>query len=86
MKSIINQIKKELRQNADENLKRSGERFFKEKVKMYGMKTAQGIQLGKKYWKEIQGREFRAPVRMACLNEYHDIARRGMVNNVGRNL
>ncbi|MFA5021913.1 MAG: DNA alkylation repair protein [Patescibacteria group bacterium] len=57
MKSIINQLRKELRQNVDEKLKKSGERFFKEKVKMYGMKTALGIQLGKKYWKEIQGRD-----------------------------
>jgi 3-methyladenine DNA glycosylase AlkD len=57
MESIINQLRKELGQNADEKLKKSGERFFKEKVKMYGMKTALGLQLGKKYWKEIQNRD-----------------------------
>ncbi len=51
---IISQIRKELKQNADEKLKKSGERFFKEKVKMYGMKTSLGLQIGKKYWKEIQ--------------------------------
>ena len=57
MKSIVDQIREELKQNADEKLKKSGERFFKEKVKMYGMKTALGIQIGKKYWKEIQDKD-----------------------------
>lgn len=59
MKSIVNKVRKELKQNADEKLKKSGERFFKEEVKMYGMKTALGIQIGKKYWKEIQNRDKR---------------------------
>lgn len=57
MSDVISKIRKELRQNADEKLKKSGERFFKEKVKMYGMKTALGIQIGKKYWKEIQNKD-----------------------------
>lgn len=57
MNDIILKIRKELKQNADEKLKKSGERFFKEKVKMYGMKTALGIQIGKKYWKEIQDKD-----------------------------
>lgn len=57
MKPIIKTLRKELKQNADEKLKKSGERFFKEKVKIYGMKTSLGIQIGKKYWKEIQDKE-----------------------------
>lgn len=57
MKSIIDSLRKELKKNADESLKRSGERFFKEPVKMYGMKTALGAQIGKKYWQEVQGRD-----------------------------
>ena len=59
MPSIISQIRKELKQNADENLKKSGERFFKEPVKMYGMKTALGLRIGKKYWQEIQDKDKR---------------------------
>lgn len=51
---IINQIRKELKQNADEKLKKSGKRFFKEKVKIYGIKTALGIQIGKKYFAEVK--------------------------------
>jgi len=57
MQPIISRIRKELKRHADESLKKSGERYFKEKVKMYGMKTALVIQIGKKYWKEIQGRD-----------------------------
>lgn len=57
MKSIIDSLRKELKKNADESLKKSGERFFKEPVKMYGMKTALGAQIGKKYWQEVQGRD-----------------------------
>ncbi|HOZ36608.1 MAG TPA: DNA alkylation repair protein [bacterium] len=54
MDNVINKIRKELRQNADEKLKKSGQRFFKEPVKMYGMKTALGLQIGKKYWQAIK--------------------------------
>jgi 3-methyladenine DNA glycosylase AlkD len=57
MKPIISQLRRELRQNADGKLKKSGERFFKEKVKMYGMKTALVIQIGKKYWQGIQDKD-----------------------------
>ena len=57
IKTLINQIQTELKQNADEKLKKSGERFFKEKVKMYGIKTAVVVQIGKKYWKNIRDRE-----------------------------
>ncbi|NMB48612.1 DNA alkylation repair protein [Candidatus Kuenenbacteria bacterium] len=59
MPSIISQIRKELKQNADEKMRQSGERFFKEPVKMYGMKTALGLQIGKKYWPEIQDKDKR---------------------------
>jgi 3-methyladenine DNA glycosylase AlkD len=59
MPSIISQIRKELKQNADEKLKKSGERFFKEPVKMYGMKTVLGLQIGKKYWQKIQDKDKR---------------------------
>lgn len=54
MNKIIAKIRQELKQNADEKLKQSGQRFFKEKVKLYGLKTALVIQISKKYWKEIQ--------------------------------
>lgn len=54
MNNILTKIRKELKQNADEKTKKSGERFFKEKVKMYGVKSATVGQIGKKYLAEIK--------------------------------
>lgn len=56
MDKIISQIRAELKLNADEKIRKSGQRFFKEEVKMYGMKTALGLQIGRKYWKEIKNK------------------------------
>mgnify|MGYP000992869388 CR=1 FL=1 len=56
MNNILTKIRKELKQNADEKTKKSGERFFKEKVKMHGVKSATVGQIGRKYFKEIKGK------------------------------
>ena len=56
MSKIVLKIRKELRQNADEKIKKSGERFFKEKVKMYGLKTAWVLALEKKYFADVRGK------------------------------
>ncbi|MGI6119649.1 MAG: DNA alkylation repair protein [Desulfosporosinus sp.] len=40
MPDIIEQVRQELVDNADETTKESGNRFFKEEVKLYGVKTA----------------------------------------------
>lgn len=56
MNNVINKIRKELKKNADKKVRKSGERFFKEKVNLYGLKTALVVQLGKRYWKEIQSK------------------------------
>ena len=39
--------------NADEKTKLSGERYFKESVKMYGVRSAAVIKIGKDYFKTI---------------------------------
>jgi len=52
--SIITTLRRELKQNADETIKKSGERFFKEEVKMYGMKSATATGISKKYFKSIK--------------------------------
>lgn len=57
MKSPIDSLRRELIKNADEKIKESGKRFFKESVKMYGMKTALVEKIGKLYWKEVQKRD-----------------------------
>jgi len=55
MKSIINLIRKELKQNSDPHTKATGQNFFKEKVKIYGVKTAMVSQISKRYDKDISG-------------------------------
>ena len=55
MNNIIKRIRQELKEKADEDVKRSGERFFKERIKLYGVKTAVVSKIGKEYFKEIKG-------------------------------
>jgi len=52
--NIIASIRKELKQHADTATKASGERFFKEPVKLYGVKSAVVHALCKKYFKAIK--------------------------------
>jgi 3-methyladenine DNA glycosylase AlkD len=53
MPNIINEIREELIRNADEKIKLSGEKFFKESVIMYGIRSANVIRIGKDYFKTI---------------------------------
>ncbi len=53
MTNIIDKIRRELIQNADEKTKQSGERFFKEAVTMYGIKSATVIRIGNDHFKSI---------------------------------
>jgi len=50
---IIKKIRKELNQNSDPHTKATGQNFFKEKVKLYGVKTALVTKIAKAYNKEI---------------------------------
>ena len=56
MSNIIEKIRQELQENADEKAKESGLRFFKEKVNLYGMKTTIATQIAKKYFKIIENK------------------------------
>ena len=53
MSDIINKIRKDLLDNADEKTKLSGERFFKEDVKLYGIKSAVVSSISKEHYKAI---------------------------------
>jgi len=53
MKSIITTIRNELKQNRDPHTAATGQNFFKEKVKIYGVKTALVSKIGKAFDKEI---------------------------------
>lgn len=54
MSEIIDKIREELIQDADEKTKSSGERFFKEEVKLYGLKSAEVSRISKEYYKTIR--------------------------------
>lgn len=55
MNAIIKELRQELTGNADEKTKISGERFFKEKVQLYGIKSAVVVAIAKEHFKKIAG-------------------------------
>jgi 3-methyladenine DNA glycosylase AlkD len=54
MDSLIGQIREELKANADEKTLASAQRYFKEKITVYGVKTALVGKIAHKYWKEAK--------------------------------
>ncbi len=56
MDPMIEELRKELTAHADEEVRRSGQRFFKEPVNLYGMKTAVGTKIAKEFFKRLKGR------------------------------
>jgi 3-methyladenine DNA glycosylase AlkD len=57
MSKIIEDIRQELIENADEKIRKSGERFFKEEVKLYGLKSAAVTQIAREYYKRIPDKD-----------------------------
>jgi 3-methyladenine DNA glycosylase AlkD len=57
MNNIIKNLRVELIQNADEKTKLSGERFFKENVRLYGIKSAIVSRISKDHYKTIPDRD-----------------------------
>jgi len=53
---IIENIRQELINNSDNKVKKSGERFFKESVKLYGIKSAIVERIGKECYKTISNK------------------------------
>jgi 3-methyladenine DNA glycosylase AlkD len=56
MSLITNKIREEIIKNADEKTRIQGEKFFKENVKIYGLKAAQTEQISKEFYKTITDR------------------------------
>lgn len=54
MSEIISEVQKILRSLANSKLKASGQKFFKENVKLYGIRTANVSNLAKTYYKKIK--------------------------------
>lgn len=56
MKSIPERLKEDLIAGSDEQTRISGERFFREDVKLYGVKSAVTERIAKEYFREIKER------------------------------
>ncbi len=54
MSVILIQLREELKTNTDPRTQRSFQRFFKEQVEYYGVKTNVVDKIAKKYWKEVK--------------------------------
>jgi 3-methyladenine DNA glycosylase AlkD len=54
MSSIIACIRADLKANVDQKTLASGQRFFKEKITFYGVKTPVVEKIAQKYWKEAK--------------------------------
>lgn len=54
MHDFLTKLQNQLQQNADIKTKESGQRFFKETIKIYGVKTATVSKIGKEFFKEIK--------------------------------
>lgn len=54
MDPLIARIREELSQHTDPEIREKEQRFFKEDILCYGMKTATATTIAKKYWKEVK--------------------------------
>lgn len=54
MNDPVENLRSELICNADETVKKSGERFFRENVNLYGIKSALVIQIGKDHYRYLK--------------------------------
>jgi len=65
VKNIIDEIKAEIIKNADEKTRLSGEKFFKEPVKLHGLKSAQVNLIAREFYRKLPERN-RADVLDLC--------------------
>ena len=56
MDPIIARIRQELKSQVDPEIRNISQRFFKDEITCYGMKTPGVMAMAKKYWKEVKGR------------------------------
>lgn len=54
MNTILDAIRRELKNNSDEKTRESGKRFFKENVMIHGVKSATVGKIGKDFYKQIK--------------------------------
>ena len=56
MSNIIEEIRHDLILNSDEKTRISGERFFKEPVKLHGLKSSVTVDIGKEHYAKVRGK------------------------------
>lgn len=56
MDPVIAQIRQELKSQADPEIQKTSQGFFKEEIRCYGVKTATVNAIAKKYWKDVRER------------------------------
>ena len=54
MNDVLAQLREDLKSNVDEKTRKSFQRFFKEEVKYYGVKTPTVGKIAKKYWTQVK--------------------------------
>jgi 3-methyladenine DNA glycosylase AlkD len=57
MDPVVARIREELKSNADPATQKSFQRFFKEEVRYYGVKTGPVVKIANKYWEEVRTRD-----------------------------
>ncbi len=57
MDLVIEHIREELEAQADPEIRKTSEQFFKEEITCYGVKSATVTGIAKRYWKEIKDRD-----------------------------
>ena len=78
MAKIIIQIRKELQEKGDAKVRASEKRFFKEPIKTRGVRSAEVVAIGKKYFREIKNlpkKEILALCEELFASGYNDEAR-----------
>ena len=65
MNNIITRLREELKNNATEETRISGQRFFKGELKSYGVKSATVHKISKEFWKELKT-ESKADIFAMC--------------------
>jgi 3-methyladenine DNA glycosylase AlkD len=54
IKQVLQNLRKELKENIDEHTKNTAQKFFKEKIKVYGIKTAIVSKISKSHYNKIK--------------------------------
>jgi 3-methyladenine DNA glycosylase AlkD len=57
MDQVIADIRKDLRDSADPEIQKTSQRFFKEEIACYGIKTATVIGIAEKYWQVVKSKD-----------------------------